>query len=280
MIFAPVILSLALASVKLAGAQSSNNTELGIEAIEAHFTQSGIVPSLLPSFDPVAVLTLSFTGVGDVSPGQSLTQAQVQPVPSLSLIPANSTVQLSGNYTLVMADAGPVGTDETQGQTRHWLVNGVTLTGSTPLNVSTQTGVAITNYAGPAPAAGSGAHRYTILLFSQPDNFTAPDDLNTPNVGVSVFNLEDYVKNSGLGPVVAGTYISVMNGAANSSIPTTSSVVTSTLPAAQATTSAGSSSGSGSSGAPAPTNSPSGAGSAVASLGKVAMAAFVGLFIL
>ena len=53
--------------------------------------------------------------------------AEVAPVPSLSVTPANSTVQLSGNYTLVMADAGPVGTDESQGQTRHWLVNGVTV---------------------------------------------------------------------------------------------------------------------------------------------------------
>ena len=60
--------------------------------------------------------------------------AEVAPVPSLSVTPANSTVQLSGNYTLVMADAGPVGTDESQGQTRHWLVNGVTLTGAYTLH--------------------------------------------------------------------------------------------------------------------------------------------------
>ena len=77
MIFAPVVLSFALASVKLVAAQNStasNNTELGIAAIEAHFTQSGLVPSLLPTFEPSAVLTLSYSGVGDVSPGQALTQ--------------------------------------------------------------------------------------------------------------------------------------------------------------------------------------------------------------
>ena len=54
---------------------------------------------------------------------------EVAPTPSISINPANSSVQLSGNFTLVMADAGPVGTDETQGQTRHWLVNSVTLNG-------------------------------------------------------------------------------------------------------------------------------------------------------
>jgi hypothetical protein len=39
-------------------------------------------------------------------------------------------VSLAGNYTLVMADADIVGTNESNGQTRHWLVNGVTLTGT------------------------------------------------------------------------------------------------------------------------------------------------------
>ena len=99
------------------------------------------------------------------------------------MTPANSTVQLNGAFTLVMADAGPVGTDETQGQTRHWLVNGVTLsgvfasllpsfhrpnalatTGSSPSTVNTTTGTAITQYAGPAPASGSGAHRSVLTV--------------------------------------------------------------------------------------------------------------------
>jgi hypothetical protein len=83
-----------------------------------------------------------------------------------------------------MADADVVGTDESVGQTRHWLVNGVTLKngdfflvfffsftrltdwiystyypGTSGLNVSTTDGVAVTDYAGPAPPAGSGPHR-------------------------------------------------------------------------------------------------------------------------
>ena len=100
-------------------------------------------------------------------------------MPSLSVTPANSSVALSGNFTIVMADAGPVGTDESAGQTRHWLVNGATVSngrfcliyklldnshslyiGSAPLTVSTTDAVAITKYGGPAPPAGSGPHRY------------------------------------------------------------------------------------------------------------------------
>lgn len=50
--------------------------------------------------------------------------------PQVSIVPANASVTPQGTYTIVMADADIVGTDETGGQTRHWLVNGVTLTGA------------------------------------------------------------------------------------------------------------------------------------------------------
>jgi phosphatidylethanolamine-binding protein len=54
----------------------------------------------------------------------------VAQAPQISVAPANNSVALKGAFTLVMADADIVGTDETAGQTRHWLVNGVTLTGA------------------------------------------------------------------------------------------------------------------------------------------------------
>lgn len=52
-------------------------------------------------------------------------------------------------------------------------------------------------------------YSYVILLYTQPDNFTAPDGFNTPNIGVSVFNLTDYVSSSNLGPIVAVSALSV-----------------------------------------------------------------------
>jgi phosphatidylethanolamine-binding protein len=51
----------------------------------------------------------------------------VADAPEITIVPANSSVSFTGNFTLVMADADVVGTDESVGQTRHWLVNGVTL---------------------------------------------------------------------------------------------------------------------------------------------------------
>src|ERR1700761_5552930 len=52
---------------------TSNNTQLGIQVIEANFENAGIVPSLLTQFDPTALLTVSFAN-GDLTPGQNLSQ--------------------------------------------------------------------------------------------------------------------------------------------------------------------------------------------------------------
>ena len=80
-----------------------------------------------------------------------------------------------------MVDAGPVGTDQGPGQTRHWLVNGATISGEKPPSVSFPFGtyvipiggsvsddsaVVITGYAGPGPPPGSGPHRYAFLLLA------------------------------------------------------------------------------------------------------------------
>jgi len=205
--------------------QSTNDSSIQIEAIEAHFSNAGIVPSLLPTFSPSAVLSVSFAGVGDVAPGTALSETQVKPAPSLSLTPANSSISFGGEFTLAMVDAGPVGFDESQGQTRHMLINGVTVTGT---NVSTDGGTVITAYAGPAPPAGSGPHRYVILLYTQPDNFTAPANL-PPGSAVSVFDFLDYVNASNLGPLVAANYFTVEEGTATVSISPTAAVVSSTL---------------------------------------------------
>lgn len=48
-------------------------TLVDIEAIEAHFNQALLVPSLLPDFTPGATLSLAFSASA-VSPGQALSQ--------------------------------------------------------------------------------------------------------------------------------------------------------------------------------------------------------------
>jgi hypothetical protein len=229
-----------LAFIPFTFSQSTNNSDVGLQiaAIQAHFSNAGIVPSLLTTFSPSAVMSVAFNGVGDVAPGTLLTEAQVKPAPNLSLTPANSSVNFDGKYTLAMVDAGPVGFDESQGQTRHMLINGVTVAGT---NVSMNSGLPVTAYAGPAPPTGTGPHRYVILLYSQPDSFSPPANLSQANTAVSVFNFPDYIKASNMGPLVAANYFTVEEGTATSSISPTSAVVSSTLSvAASGTTSASS----------------------------------------
>lgn len=56
----------------LVHAQSTNNTAIEIAAIEAHFKNADLVPSLLSTFNPTAVMTVTFSNVGAISPGQNL----------------------------------------------------------------------------------------------------------------------------------------------------------------------------------------------------------------
>jgi phosphatidylethanolamine-binding protein len=97
-------------------------------------------------------------------------------------------VSLGSNYTLIMVDADYVGADISNGTYRHWLLNSVTV-GSDGV-VSNATATAVEGYAGPWPAAGSGAHRYCILLYQQPTDFVSPTDIVG---GVVPIQLNDYV---------------------------------------------------------------------------------------
>ncbi|KIM48955.1 hypothetical protein M413DRAFT_21253 [Hebeloma cylindrosporum] len=218
--FSTFLVSLAL--LPFAFAQES----LDVKAIEAHFTQSHLVPDLFASFNPSALLSLDYAGVGVVQPGQLLTKEQVGPTPTVTVTPANSSVSLDGIYTLAMVDADVVGSKLPGGQTRHWLVNGVTISGSTVANSSA---TAITGYAGPWPASGSGPHRYVVAIYAQPSTFAAPAAYSQPNLPVGTFDFNAYVQESGLGPLVAATYINVEEGTTTLAIPSTSAVVTSTL---------------------------------------------------
>ena len=143
--------------------------------------------------------------------------------------------------------------------------------------VSTSDATAITNYAGPGPAAGSGAHCYVILVLPQPDDFSPPSNLSSPNTPLGVFGLTDYIsvclllrtpellsltalplaQTSKLGQPIAGTYFTVEEGTASVSASATSAVNTQSISAALAAASpsatgsaSGSASGSAASSAP------------------------------
>lgn len=43
------------------------------EAIVAHFTNAELIPSLFKNFTPLAILSVSYNGSGNIAPGQNVT---------------------------------------------------------------------------------------------------------------------------------------------------------------------------------------------------------------
>ncbi|KAK1926338.1 phosphatidylethanolamine-binding protein [Papiliotrema laurentii] len=226
--FAPALLALANFVV----AQDNNSTSNGtasatdIGLVQANFNNAQLVPGLLQKFNPEGVLDVSFSG-SQIEIGQKLAQSDVSTAPSLAILPAAGASDISTNnrYTVIMIDADIVGTNALNTPlTRHWLVNGAGLSDSTPHQVTFDQATTITDYAGPGPAEGSGAHRYTILIYNQPSSFQAPANLSTAGTPLGTMLLNNYVQESGLGNVVAANYFQVENGQATVSVPATSTV--------------------------------------------------------
>jgi len=55
---------------------SNSNTALGIAGIKANFENAHIIPDLLSTFNPTAVLDVNFSGVGETPAGQNLTRTR------------------------------------------------------------------------------------------------------------------------------------------------------------------------------------------------------------
>ena len=76
----PLVALLSLALIPSVTAQAVD-TGIQLAAIKAHFSAAGLVPDLLPTFEPSALLAISYSGVGDVPPGKALTRARTQSSP-------------------------------------------------------------------------------------------------------------------------------------------------------------------------------------------------------
>jgi len=234
----------AAAAANLALAAAPDPVALAI--VKQQFTNAHIVPDGLPSFDPSALLTVDFKpSVGVITVGQQLAKND-------STFQPNITVQTTSNstgakYTFMMVDFNYAGSSNPGGYYLHWLSNDNTLGSNGTLTPPADT---IEPYGGPAPPSGSGPHRYTLLLFAQPSNFTVPSSPK-PHSGVQLFNFTQYVTSTYLGTPIGGSYFTVEVGAATVSVLSTTGVDTKTF----TITSTASSTGSGSATKPTSTSS-------------------------
>ena len=134
------------------------------------------------------------------------------------------------------------------GQTRHFLENSVTIgegdknaEDGLPIN-DEDSGKVITSYTGPGPAEGSGPHRYQFLLLKQPQDFQAPEGLDSENTPLGKMNIADYIDSTDA-EIVAATFFIVEVGESTVSVKPTSTVNTASVSATPSSTDAASDDG-------------------------------------
>lgn len=207
----------ATAALALAASTSSLAVDISRAIAEAstQFEAQDLIPNPIDSddLDLSSALTLAF-GSTNATTGQRFEfpadTSALATAPTFQLdVPASMASQYAGmNFTAMIVDPGAYG--QTLGGsnvTRHYLANDLRLSNGRLTNST----AAITPYAEPGPAAGTGAHRYLALVFAQESGFEAPSGFTT-QMGVSTMDLEDYIDDAeNLGDIVAMTYIMVEN---------------------------------------------------------------------
>ncbi|KAG8959876.1 hypothetical protein FRC03_007350 [Tulasnella sp. 419] len=240
-----------------------------INVVKEQFKAALLTPTVVPEFNPIGLLELSFPATGDIDVGEAVTKENSGAMPTVqiegtlealttSTSPLNSTAT---KYTFMLIDGDYPGADISKGVNAHYLQNDITYgtldDGAITFNYDSTPVIA---YAGPGPASGSGPHRYTFLAFAQPAGFAAPAT-PAPGGSVQLISYPEYVKSANLGSPIAGTFFTVQVGESTVSMSATGAVDTATIPqpSSAASTGAGASSASrsGSSAAAAATQSTS-----------------------
>ncbi|CCO35205.1 OV-16 antigen OS=Onchocerca volvulus GN=OV16 PE=2 SV=2 [Rhizoctonia solani AG-1 IB] len=182
--------------------------------VKKTFYSEGVVPDVLPSFNPTSFIYLTFTG--DLSDGTSskVVLPNTSFVRNDTLIPPEISVQglKGGPYVVAIVDPdAPSRATPTVSQIRHLLAANFTVSNTRSKYVPQSfvlknSTAAVNDYRPPTPPVGSGPHRYVALLYSQPKNF----DVSFLNVSdIRLFNISSFAARTGLGEPLAGTFLTV-----------------------------------------------------------------------
>ncbi|KAI0722821.1 phosphatidylethanolamine-binding protein [Earliella scabrosa] len=205
------LFSLAAIAVSYVVAQSGSNVT--IEDVTQAFTDAKIVPDVLPSFSPMGLLNVVFTDNTtntnvSVTPGMNLTREQTALRPTV-FFQTNVTMFVEQTYVLAMVDPdAPTPQTPTLAQIRHLVAPDITVNGSLAQGgLLVNSTPAISEFRRPTPPAGSDPHRYILLLFVQPADFSTvvPGILNS-STPVSNFNISLFAEQTGLGSPIAGNF--------------------------------------------------------------------------
>ncbi|KAA1473483.1 PEBP-like protein [Dentipellis sp. KUC8613] len=247
MLAAPLILILSLSLFQLGCAQLLSGGQTA--QIQHSFDDAHLVPDVVPSFNPSAILDVTFTDPTNqqeiqLVPGNELSTNQTLHEPKFFLTFDDQSLEDKA-FVLAMVDPdAPTPQNTSLAQVRHIIAGDIHVSpGSTNRSQLVNSSAALTEYLNPSPPPGSDPHRYTILLFVQPDNFAtqAAGLINSSADAVRTgFNLSTFASHVGLGDPVAGTFFLTRGPPANSSAATSAS----SSPSASAATTRGNSNGS------------------------------------
>ncbi|KAI0832580.1 phosphatidylethanolamine-binding protein [Trametes gibbosa] len=205
--------ALTIAALAVSYASAQNSTNFTVADVTQAFSSAKIVPDVLPAFNPTAILNVVFldntTNVSvDVTPGANLTREQNALRPQV-ILTTNDTTFAQQTFVLAMVDPdAPTPQDPTASQIRHLLAPGLQANGSLATGaVLVNNTPAISDFLRPTPPAGSDPHRYTLVLFVQPANFTsAVGQFLNASTPISNFNISLFAQELGLGSPIAGNF--------------------------------------------------------------------------
>ncbi|KAI0058827.1 PEBP-like protein [Artomyces pyxidatus] len=193
-------------------ASGSTATEPSVQDAQTALNQAGIAPDVVPTFSPTSILDVVYNDPTTnqaivVEPGKNLTVAQTVNEPQFFLTSNDSSVA-SKTFLLAFVDPdAPTPQNRSLSDIRHVLAPNLHISGTANRALLVNSTPAITDYLAPGPPPGSGPHRYTVLLFVQPDNFSSAAaglvDQSTPRTN---FNLTTFAQKTGLGDPIAGTF--------------------------------------------------------------------------
>ncbi|THU92230.1 PEBP-like protein [Dendrothele bispora CBS 962.96] len=187
-------------------------TELDPEKVKEDFEKSGLVPDVVETFEPKAVLDVAFSGEESpvyVVEGGNLTVNQTALMPTFWLT-YNDPSLLNQTFIVTMVDPdAPTPQNRSLAQVRHLVLADVRINGSGSEGVAllTNSTPALSEYIPPGPPAGSDPHRYTFLLWNQPPTFDRASASASFDPAAPVgFNVSQFASQNGLGQPVAGTF--------------------------------------------------------------------------
>ncbi|KAJ7648486.1 phosphatidylethanolamine-binding protein [Mycena rosella] len=185
-------------------------TTTSLTDISTAFSNAGIVPGVIPIFNPSGILDVVFTTQQAVNatPGTNLTVQQTVNEPQFFVTSDDSTA-ISAQFVVALFDPdAPTPQNTSLAQFRHLLGGGYRWSpNGGNSGILTNGSAALTEFVPPGPPPGSNPHRYMVLLFVQSEDFDskAPSILNssTPRTNFNVTAFSDVL---GLGAPFAGTF--------------------------------------------------------------------------